>query len=124
MPPPMVQTTIQPTSVMLSKKPEGVNIPLTWTQLPGSASQLSAAVDGSLWVLSDGPAGPDKNIWHCQSGTWTSIGGLAEEIAIAPNGSLFAINSGGGIYSYTGGSWTGLAGGGSAITVLRTTRSS
>ena len=72
-----------------------------WTQIPGSASSVAAAADGSLWVLSTSPAGPDKYIWHYASGSWSNIAGLASRLAVAPNGTLFAINSGGGTYSYT-----------------------
>jgi hypothetical protein len=117
-PPPMVQTSILPSSAMTSRTPAGVNIPLNWTQIPGSASHVTAALDGSLWVLSDGPAGPDKNIWHYSGGNWTNVGGLAKKISVAPNGTLYVLNSAGSIYAYAGGTWTPIAGGGSDITVL------
>ena len=86
-----------------------------WTQIPGSAS-LAAAADGSLWVLSTGPAGNDKYIWHYANGSWTNISGLASRLAVGPSGALYAINSGGGIYSYSG-TWTAFGGGASDITV-------
>jgi len=117
-PPPMVQTAILPSSAMTSRTPAGVNIPLAWTQIPGTASHVTAALDGSLWVLSDGPAGADKYIWHYSAGTWTNVGGLAKKISVAPNGTLYVLNSAGSIYSYAGGTWTGIAGGASDITVL------
>ena len=115
-PAPMAKTTILPASAMTSRHPAYANQGLNWTQLPGVASQVAAASDGTLWVLSDGPAGPDKNIWHYANGTWTNVGGLASQIAVAPNGTLYAINSGGGTYAYGGGTWTGLGGGASWIT--------
>lgn len=56
------------------------NIPVTslnWSQVPGSASVVAAAPDGTLWALSDKPAGGDKNIWHYANGAWTNISRLA-----------------------------------------------
>ncbi len=88
-----------------------------YTQIPGAASSAAAAPDGSLWVLSTAPAGPDKYIWHYVSGSWTNISGLASHLSVAPNGTLYAINSGGGTYAYSGGAWTALGGGASDITV-------
>lgn len=116
-PSPMAQTAILPHSAMASRRPASTNIPLSWKQLPGSATEACAAYDGTLWVLSDSPAGTDKNIWKYDGTTWTNIPGLAKHIAIAPDGTLYAINSSGGIYSYASGSWTAIAGGASSIAV-------
>ena len=113
-PAPMAHTAILPASAMTS--PVHPNIPvssLNWSQVPGTASAVAAAPDGSLWVLSDQPAGADKYIWHFANGTWANIPGLASQIAIAQDDSLWAINSGGGIYHYTSGTWTPLGGGAS-----------
>ncbi len=112
--PAMAQTTILPASAM--KSPPHSDIaqpPLSWTPIPGSASQVAASPDGSLWVLSDQPSGADKYIWHYASGAWTNISGLASNISVAADGSLWAINSGGGIYHYVSGTWTSPGGGAS-----------
>lgn len=90
---------------------------LNWSQLPGSATEVAAAPDGTLWVLSTQPSGADKYIWHYASGSWTNISGLADQLAVAPNGTLYAVNSGGGTYAYGNGSWTALGGGAKAITI-------
>jgi len=95
---------------------EGAIVGLNYVQIPGAASYAAAAPDGSLWVLSTAPGGPDKYIWHYSGGSWTNIPGLASRLSVAPNGTLYAINSGGGAYSYSGGTWTGLGGGCSDIT--------
>jgi len=121
-PAPMAKTAIQPASVMLSssRSPEtAVQNVFPYTTVPGAASFVAAAPDGSLWVLSNGgPQGSnDKFIWHLVSGTWTNISGAASRLAVAPNGTLFAINSGGGVYSNTGGLWTSYGGGATDITV-------
>lgn len=117
-PAPMAQTPIQPSSAMRSPRKTAVGIQGTnWTQIPGSATAVAAAPDGSLWVLSDQPAGADKYIWHYASGAWTNISGLADQLAVAPNGTLYALNSGGGTYSYSSGTWTALGGGAKAISV-------
>lgn len=118
-PAPMAKTTILPASVMLAstKKPDVAMESASYTQIPGSASLAVAAPDGSLWVLSDSPAGPDKYIWHYANSTWTNVSGLASRLAVAPDGTLYAINSGGGIYSWNGSAWNALAGGASDIAV-------
>ncbi|MHB8148111.1 MAG: hypothetical protein ACYDGM_12755, partial [Vulcanimicrobiaceae bacterium] len=114
---PMAKTTIQPPSAMRSPvRPDSALQGLNYTQIPGSATQVTAAADGSIWVLSTQPSGPDKYIWHYASGAWTNVAGLASQLAVAPNGTLYAINSGGGTYAYSGGAWTALGGGASAIT--------
>jgi len=117
--PPMAKTAILPSSAMQSP-PAGIT-PLSmfqsvsYTQVPGTASLADAAPDGSLWVLSNAPAGADKYIWHYSSGFWTNITGLANHIAAASDGSLYASNSGGGAYHYVSGTWTALGGGVSEI---------
>src|ERR1700693_266289 len=118
-PAPMAQTAILPASVMFAAtvrttqaKLQGVN----YTQIPGAAIAASGATDGSLWVLSTPPSGPDKYIWHYSGGTWTNISGLASAISVGPTGTLYAINSGGGAWTYSNGTWTALGGGWGALT--------
>lgn len=115
--PPMIRTAPQSASAMSAIAPQRRAMSsgsLTYTQIPGAASQVAYAVDGSLWVLSTGPSGPDKYLWHYISGTWYNIPGLASRIAPAPDGSLWAINSSGYLYNYVGayadGTWTGFGG--------------
>lgn len=115
-PAPMAKTHVLPAGAMHTVKPDSDLQGAGWAQIPGSATQAAAASDGSLWVLSTDPAGPDKYIWHYSNGNWVNIPGLASQLAPAPDGSLYVINSGGGTYHYTGGSWTALGGGAAAIT--------
>jgi hypothetical protein len=110
----MARTAILPSSAMRS--PIHSDIPvssLSWSQVPGTATAVAASPDGSLWALSDQPAGADKYIWHYANGTWTNIPGLASQITAAQDNSLWAINSSGGIYQYASGTWTPLGGGAS-----------
>lgn len=114
---PMAKTAILPPNAMRSpRRPQSAIQSPSYTEIPGSAISAAAAPDGSLWVLSTQPSGPDKYIWHYVSGMWTNISGLASQLAVAPNGTLYAINSGGGTYAYSAGSWTALGGGASAVT--------
>ena len=116
-PAPMAKTAILPSSAMRSPITSMSAIQgLNWAQIPGAASQVAAAPDGSLWALSTAPAGPDKYIWHYALGNWTNISGLAQYITVTPNGTLYAVNSGGGTFSYNGTSWTALGGGAAGIT--------
>jgi len=114
--PPMAHTAILPASAMKSATTRTAQDDiqgLNYTQVPGTATFAAAAPDGSLWVLSDQPAGPDKYIWHYSGGSWTNISGLASRLSVAPNGTLYAINSAGGAYAYISGvgTWTAFGGG-------------
>ena len=119
-PPPMAVTAIQPAGAMQSPsgsgmKPMGAIQGPNYTQLPGAAIFAAGAADGSLWVLSNLPSGPDKYIWHFANGAWTNISGLANHISVAPDLSLYASNSAGGAYHYASGNWIALGGGVSDI---------
>jgi len=117
-PPPMIQTAIQPASVMTStRRPQSATEPPGWTQIQGGGIFVAAAPGGSFWVLSSLGSGPDRAIWHYQNGTWTNIPGAAMRMAVAPTGALWVVNSAGGIYEYYNGAWTAVAGGASDITV-------
>jgi streptogramin lyase len=117
---PMPQTAKLPASAM-TRRPNGA-LPqslaaLTWSQLPGVASSLAVGPDGSLWALSDVPAGPDKYIWHYASGTWVNVPGLASSIAVDSSGTVYAVNStSGGLYYYGNSIWTSLGGGAQWVT--------
>ena len=117
---PMPQTAILPASAMRSA-PHGTTPqalgPLKWAQLSGAASSVAVAPDGSLWVLSDLPAGASKAIWHYAKGGWTNISGSASSIAVGPTGTLYSVNgTTRGVYSYNGSTWTSLGGGARAVT--------
>ena len=100
-------------------KPMDAIGPIVFQPISGTGSFVAAAQDGSVWVLSDQPAGPDKFIYHYVNGVWTQASGKASRLAVAPDGTLYAINSLGGAYKYTAGSdtFTSLGGGCSDITV-------
>jgi len=106
---------------MVSAKPDATLQSLGYTQIPGTASEAVASPDGSLWVLSDQPAGPDKYIYHYVKGVWTNVPGQAVQMAASPDGSLFVINSAGATYHYTYGKtvpgWISLGGGAQSIAV-------
>ncbi len=115
--PPMARTAILPPSAMTSiRRPQSAISLGGFTQIPGGASFVAAAPDGSIWVLSNQGAGPDQSIWHYAGGAWSNISGGGTRLAVAPDNSIWVINAAGGIYHYTG-SWTQIAGGASDISV-------
>lgn len=118
-PAPMIVTAPLPSSAMRSPSDRHVDsVGRNWTQLPGSASQVAAGYDGSLWVLSQDTGSVDKHIWHYVNNTWINVPGLAAQIAIDPtNNTLWAINSGGGIWHFNNGTWTSPGGGARSIGV-------
>ncbi len=85
---------------------------LTFSVIPGLASQGAYGSDGSLYVLSTSPAGPDKYIYRYFNGNYTQLPGLASKLAPAPNGTLWVINSTGQLYNYSlaTGAFTGYGG--------------
>lgn len=131
--PPMANTPILPPSVMTTARQSSARHragghtqaqPMqtisgsSWTGVPGSATQVAASPDGSLWALGTGGV-TDEPIWHYVGGTWTNIPGAATHIAVTPTGVLYAVNSAGGLYQWNGGSstWSVIAGGSSAVAV-------
>ncbi len=115
--PPMAKPAIVPMDT--SVKPNDAIASPFWQPIPGTGSFAAAGTDGSLWVLSDQPAGPDKFIYHYVNGVWTQAAGTAMRLAVGPDNTLYAINSGGGAYQYNSGTntFTPLGGGCSDITV-------
>jgi virginiamycin B lyase len=119
-PGPMPQTERQPSSAMVdisaSVTPAAIG-PSTWKRVPGAATRLAVAPDGSLWALSTVPAGVNKYLWHYAHGAWTNVPGLAASIAVGPDGTLYAVNgSTGGTYAYNGSCWKSLGGGARWVT--------
>lgn len=118
-PPPMLKSAVLPPTAMMSVEsvsPMQRVVGTDWTQVQGTAAEVDASPDGSLWALSPGSSA-DKSIWHYAGGSWTNIPGAAMHLAVGPKGGLYAVNAAGGIYSWTSGAWTAVAGGASAITV-------
>jgi len=114
---PMKRTIPLPTSAMTtsSRRPQGEVEPAGFVQIPGTVTEADASPDGSVWALSDFPAGPDKTIWHYENGAWANISGLAEHLTVGPDNTLYALNSLGSVYAYKDGAWSGLGGGASAL---------
>jgi hypothetical protein len=117
---PMPQTRLLPASAMANAPggvaPRSVGA-LRWSQLSGDAVGIAVAPDGSLWALSDQPAGINKSIWHYVNGNWSNIPGAAASIAVGPTGILYAVNGTTGVvYAYSGSSWSSIGGGARSVT--------
>jgi Tectonin domain/Subtilase family len=113
--PPMVRTAVQaPVPGPVTNSDISM---LGWTQIPGSAREVAAATDGSLWVLSTQGTGSDYYIYRYLNGAWTNIPGAALRIAAAPDGTVWVVNSAGSIYHYDGHNWNPIAGGATDISV-------
>jgi len=121
---PMPQTRLLPASAIMSAvrpagglRPQSIG-PLNWTQLSGYSSRVAVAPDGSIWALSDQPAGSiNKNIWHYVNGSWTNISGNGASIAVGPAGTVYVVNgTSGDVYAYNGSGWSDLGGGARSVT--------
>src|SRR4051812_31635927 len=81
----------------------------TWTPIPGAASQLAVASDGTLWARQS-----NNTIWTWDGASWTQRPGLARELA-AGGGGVYAIGinalpGGYAIYKWTGSTWIPIVG--------------
>jgi virginiamycin B lyase len=86
--------------------------PLRWSQVPGTASRLAVAPDGSLWALATTPTGPDKYVLHRTNGIWKVVlpGFLADSLSFDEYGTLYVSNTSRGIFSFDGKQWSRLGG--------------
>jgi len=120
---PLRRTAILPPSAMENAPgtltPQSVG-PLDWTEVTGESSQIAVSHDGSLWALSNNPAGSvNKNIWHFANNRWTNVGSQASSIAVGPTGTVYIVDATtNDVYSSTddGSSWTYLGGGARYVT--------
>lgn len=85
---------------------------LSWQHLPGSATDIGAGADYSVWVLGTNavPGGYEIYDFDFSTGTWISPGGGGVRIAIGPDGEPWIVNSAGQIYCHTASSWRHLPG--------------
>jgi hypothetical protein len=82
------------------------------TNLPGSAKDIGAGADGSVWIVGTTPTTGGFNIFKLSGSTWVpdSAGGGAVRIAVQPNGVPWVVNDAGEIFrrttsSVSSGSW-------------------
>ena len=101
----------------------------SWTGIAGRAVAVTAAADGSLYVLSNENGSGDEPIWHYSGGTWTGVDGSGVQLASSwdsksysgaggtiPADALFVLTSQGYIYATTdGSSYVGVPGSASFI---------
>lgn len=102
----------------------------SWTGIAGRASGVTAAADGSLYVLSNENGSGDEPIWHYSGGTWTYVPGSGVQIASSwdaksysgaggtiPADALYVLTSQGYIYAATadGSTYVGMPGSASFI---------
>jgi hypothetical protein len=83
----------------------------TWTNIPGAASRMAVAPNGTLWVINS--AG---GIYAWNGSSWSTIAGGASDITVGSDNTVYVISNqpggpyGRGIYHYANGTWTQLAG--------------
>jgi hypothetical protein len=120
---PMPRTRILPPSAVGNLQggaaPQAIGT-LNWTEVSGESSQIAVSKDGSLWALSNNPAGTvNKNIWHFANGAWKNVGSEGSSIAVGPTGTVYVVDATtNDVYSSTndGSSWTYLGGGARSVT--------
>ena len=80
-----------------------------WTELPGSASDIAAGADGSLWILS--PEGLPAR-WVARTREWRPAApapaAAAKRIAVTPDGQPWIIDGEGAVSRFEGKQWSAL----------------
>ncbi len=86
----------------------------SWTNIPGLASQIAVAPDGSLYAINS--AG---GVYHYAGSTWTNLGGGASSVAAGSDSSVYVVSNSGGvdraIWQYIAGNWTQAPGSGVSV---------
>jgi hypothetical protein len=80
-----------------------------WTEQPGSAHDIAAGADGSVWIL---PTEGTPARWVSSSKEWRALNaaptGKAQRIAVASDGKPWVVNSDGKVLRYDGKQWLSL----------------
>jgi hypothetical protein len=79
--------------------------PSAWRLAPGSATDIAAGADGSVWVIGTNPMPGGYGIWHWIGSGWVPVAGGAVAIAVGPDGSPWVVNSAHRIYHRIGSGW-------------------
>lgn len=77
-----------------------------WTQLPGSAVDISVGASDAAWII-----GVGGGIYQWTGSAWSAVAGAASRISVGPDGQPWVVNSAGGIFRRSGSTWTHLPGG-------------
>ena len=76
-----------------------------WTFVPGSATDIAAGAEGSVWVVGANPVSGGYGIYRWTATGWAAVPGAAVAIAVGPDGSPWVVNSVHHIYHRVGSSW-------------------
>jgi hypothetical protein len=80
-----------------------------WTEQPGTASDIGAGADGSVWILNTEGV-PAR--WMSSSKEWRALNaapsGKTQRIAVSPDGKPWVVNSDGKVSRYDGKQWLDL----------------
>jgi hypothetical protein len=107
-----------PSAEAMARGPQSVIADYGWMLLPGSARDVTASPDGTIYAVSNLFGGAYGNaIFHYVNGSWNLLPGAATRIAVGPDGTLWALDANGIIYSYRKGSWTTFAAGVSDLSI-------
>lgn len=69
-----------------------------WIQAPGSAYDIGAGGQGSVWVIGTNASTYGYGIWSWNGGGWSPVDGAAVAIGVAPSGMPWVINNQGAVY--------------------------
>jgi hypothetical protein len=84
----------------------------TWHQVPGSAKDIGAGADGSVWIIGTNPsATPDDFGAHMWTGKdWRGVEGGGVRIDVDPSGNPWMVNSKGEIFRRANDTWQRMPG--------------
>jgi hypothetical protein len=81
-----------------------------WQQIPGSAMDIGAGADGSVWAIGANETNGGFGIYRWTGSGWQAIDGGATRISVGPDGNPWAINNLSLIYKRVPGGWVQLPG--------------
>jgi hypothetical protein len=94
-------TTANQTAACLTTPP-----PPVFRAVPGTATDIAAGANGSVWVISTKPVPGGYELYEWNGSGWYGVaGGGGVLLAVGPNGSPWLVNSHNQIYERTGSSW-------------------
>jgi hypothetical protein len=83
-----------------------------WTQIPGSASDISVSSDGTVWCVT-----PTGDIYRWVNNNWTQVPGSLTRVSVAGPNNVWGVNKANEIYNWNGSQWNKIDGMASYVSV-------
>jgi hypothetical protein len=102
---PVAQINASINRILAAKGVAVCSPPSPWKLASGSATDIAAGADGSVWVIGTNPVPGGYGIYRWTSTGWAGVSGGAVSIGVGPDGSPWVVNSAHRIYHRVGSAW-------------------